>query len=426
MTNIVSAAAASASQNPLKMQSTPPTSSLRKSADCQARADGAERGLSDTGRSATKRIKSTRPLGSAKSENSSLYLDVRKDEWYAVLMDQVHKEIPPPISTLKSARLCIKFQLIITQAKCLTFGEFAKAAKTNEREGREKAEKKKEADHLYATLKVQQKQLDQLWADDLEDQRRQAQQQEVLNKLWEEKETARRAELAEWKKKEKRRADKAKQDVIDSFLSEVSRVQEQENQEVRKIKALIAQDKEKALQKKAKWAADLEQVKQFNKEEEDRKFRQLREQSAKELKDVKVYQDLLKAREVAREEEEQKRKQKLLAQERVAKARHDKEEGAAEEDARRAAIVQGERQRKEDAKGAKEEAKRLNEKRECGLFIQQQLRELYACDQHQKNVNRREAEVQAKEFEMACIQDEEKGQAVRLLCVYIAQACAHV
>jgi len=67
-------------------------------------------------------------------------------------------------------------------------------------------------------------------------------EQAAVKKLWTEKEKARRADLAEWRKKEKIRAEKAKQDFIDQYRHGVAVEQENENNEVRRIKALMRQD----------------------------------------------------------------------------------------------------------------------------------------------------------------------------------------
>jgi hypothetical protein len=320
---------------------------------------------------------SRRPLGSAQSDSaaSRLYLDVRKDEWYAVSQDQ--------------------------------------EAKANEKEAREKARKTKEAAQLYAALQVQQSQLDELWHKDLEEQRLQAQQERALRKLWEEKEKSRRQELQEFRKKEKIRAARDRQEFVESYQNIVKKEQQEENEEVKKIKGLIAQDKMKKLAKQAKIAEDNLAIKRFNAAEEERLQDLLRLQIARDEEEVRRYKELLHHREQARDREEEVHKAKLAAMEKEAQARHDKATGEEEKDAQRAALVQKQRQEKIDRENAQREAKRAADLKETMHYIQQQCADNSEREKFAMQQNRRESEITAKEFEMACIADENARLAVR-------------
>jgi hypothetical protein len=193
-----------------------------------------------------------RGLSSAASDSSTLYLDVRKDEWYAVGVDQ--------------------------------------AAKAAEREANEKKQKNRERAFVYQTLQVQQEQLKEVWERELEEERQQARQDKALQKLWKDKEKQRLADLAVWQRKEKLRAEKAKKDFMDDYRAGVLAEQVEENEQVRKIKALIVEDEMKARAKMAKVQADMEEVKAFNAAELQRKSKAQRLQLAKDQHDLEIYQ----------------------------------------------------------------------------------------------------------------------------------------
>ncbi len=194
----------------------------------------------------------SRGLSTAATDNSTLYLDVRKDEWYAVGVDQ--------------------------------------AAKAAEREANEKKQHSRERALVYHTLQVQQEQLKEVWGRELEEERQQARQDKALQKLWQEKEKNRLADLAVWQRMEKLRAEKAKKDFMDDYRAGVLAEQVGENEQVRKIKALIVEDGMKARAKMAKMQADMEEVKVFNAAEEQRKSKAQRLQLAKDQRDLEIYQ----------------------------------------------------------------------------------------------------------------------------------------
>ena len=315
------------------------------------------------------------PAGSARSEGSRLYRDVRKDEWYAIQLDQ-------------AARL--------------------------EVEDRKKLEgKKKEAALTYAILKQQELELDNVAKLHKEEQREEGRKQKAVQKVWRDKEKARKAELEVWRRQEKLRAESAKEELMDNYRATVAKEAEKENEEVMKIRALIVRDKAEAEAKKAAGAAAAQAVKELNAAEEARKKVAQRLQRDKDEREMKKYQDMLEARQRAREEEEEARLARLAAQAAVAQQRFDQAETDAEADERRAKEVQRQRQARQDAAAAAMVAQKKKEQKATMAYVQMQQRAHVEQDALVLQANRREAALNKIEFEKALKRDDERRNAVR-------------
>ena len=301
--------------------------------------------------------------------------DVRKDEWFAVsiLADQRAEE------------------------------EDRKQRMVVQRRGAE----------TRAVLATQQAQIDAQLAEERTRDRAEAQRMAQDKERWEAQDRARRRAQLERRSAEKVRAREARRAFLGAAVSEVRALRVEDIKTNLEVRQLIEDDKLKAAAHKAHLRAESDKVTASNKMELERKRVLAVEEQARERQAVSAYQQVLLAREQAREQEVAALKARQDAQGAQAEAMHAAASVEAAVDEAKAAQVQRERERALDAARAQRKQEAVQRVADVHEHVKVQLTALREKELEEVRQDQEEAAAARAAHHKAVRQDAERVAARR-------------